>query len=95
MKFMTVMVITLVIVSMSSPRGFNGVVAQSCVPTDLMSCLPAMISGGAPSTECCDKLKVQEPCLCSYIKNPMYSSYVSSQNARKTLTACNIPYPTC
>ncbi|EOA25815.1 hypothetical protein CARUB_v10019183mg [Capsella rubella] len=95
MKFMAVMVITLVIVSMSSPRGFNGVVAQSCVPTDLMPCLPAVTGGNQPAKECCDKLTEQKSCLCGYMKNPLYSVFVSSPFAPKVLETCNIPKPTC
>ncbi|EOA25326.1 hypothetical protein CARUB_v10018643mg [Capsella rubella] len=104
MKFTAVVFIVFVIGAMASPASIRATVVEgseeevvnvTCSATELSSCLPAMTSGAAPSTECCDKLKVQEPCLCTYIRNPMYSTYVSSPNARKTLTACNVPYPAC
>ncbi|XP_010528502.1 PREDICTED: non-specific lipid-transfer protein 2-like [Tarenaya hassleriana] len=67
----------------------------TCVVTELRPCLPAITTGGAPSAECCGKLKEQQPCLCGYIKNPALSQYVSSPNARKVLSACGVPYPSC
>ncbi|CAL9224472.1 unnamed protein product [Arabidopsis halleri] len=95
MKFMTLMVITFLIVVMSSPILIKAEEAQSCVPTDLMPCLPAMTTGGQPAKDCCDKLIEQKSCLCGYIKNPLYNTFVSSPFARKVLEACNIPYPSC
>ncbi|KAL1215216.1 Non-specific lipid-transfer protein 2 [Cardamine amara subsp. amara] len=104
MKFTTVMFITFAIFVMSSPSPIKGratavggfkEVAQSCVITELMPCLPAITAGGPPSEECCDKMNEQKPCLCGYIKNPALSTYVSSPNSLKVLKACKIPIPTC
>ncbi|VYS68576.1 unnamed protein product [Arabidopsis thaliana] len=95
MKFMKLMVITFVIVVMSSPILIKSEVPQSCIPTELMPCLPAMTTGGQPAKDCCDKLIEQKECLCGYINNPLYSLFVSSPVARKVLEVCNIPYPSC
>lgn len=102
MKFATFMLIAFVIISTSSPDltrattlGGFGEVAQACEPTKLLACLPAIQTGGAPSTDCCTGLVAQEPCLCDYIKNPIYKDYVTSPNARKTMEACSVPYPGC
>ncbi|KAJ4902318.1 Bifunctional inhibitor/lipid-transfer protein/seed storage 2S albumin superfamily protein [Raphanus sativus] len=102
MKFMTLMLISLVIIAMSSAYpirantvGSFGEMAQSCVPTKLLPCLPSITTGGDPSTECCNKLVEQKPCLCGYIQNPAYSMYVTSPNARKVLDFCKVPFPSC
>ncbi|XP_010450959.1 PREDICTED: probable non-specific lipid-transfer protein AKCS9 [Camelina sativa] len=104
MKFTAVVFIVFLIGAIIFPNSIRSTVVEgsgeevinvTCSATELSSCLPAMTSGDAPSTQCCTKLKEQESCLCSYIKNPLYSSYVSSPNARKTLEACTVPYPTC
>ncbi|XP_010440916.1 PREDICTED: probable non-specific lipid-transfer protein AKCS9 [Camelina sativa] len=104
MKFPAVVFIVFLIGAIIFPNSIRATVVEgsgeevinvTCSATELSSCLPAMTSGGAPSTDCCTKLKEQEPCLCFYIKNPLYSTYVSSPNARKTLEACKVPYPTC
>ncbi|CAN6802694.1 unnamed protein product [Brassica oleracea var. botrytis] len=102
MKFTTLMLITFVIIAMSSPVPIRatrvesfGEVAQSCVVTELAPCLPAMTLTGDPTTECCDKLVEQKPCLCGYIRNPAYSMYVTSPNARKVLDFCKVPFPSC
>ena len=95
MKFMKLMVITVVIVVMSSPILIKSEVSSSCIPTELMPCLPAMTTGGQPTKDCCDKLIEQKECLCGYINNPLYSTFVSSPVARKVLEVCNIPSPSC
>ncbi|CAN8276010.1 unnamed protein product [Cochlearia groenlandica] len=100
--FTTLMFITFVVIAMSclgpisaTTRGGFGEVAQTCTPTQLMPCLQAITTGGDPTKECCDNLNAQKPCLCGYIKNPDFSMYVSSPNAKKVLKACNIPDPSC
>ncbi|KAL1207020.1 putative non-specific lipid-transfer protein AKCS9 [Cardamine amara subsp. amara] len=103
MKFITFVLIVFVIGAMLSPvpiratvvEGSGGEVDVTCVATELRPCLPALTLGGNPTDECCTKLNEQKPCLCDYIKNPAYSKYVSSPNARKVLAACNVPYPSC
>lgn len=69
--------------------------AVTCNPTQLTPCLPAINSGSAPSSACCQKLKEQKPCFCGYLKNPSLKQYVNSPNARKTVASCGIPFPTC
>ncbi|ESQ47250.1 hypothetical protein EUTSA_v10028232mg [Eutrema salsugineum] len=108
MKFMTILFIALVIGAMSSPLPIRatavggsgrdmglGHMAQQCVATELSPCLPAVTLGGTPTVDCCGKLNEQKPCLCGYIKNPAYSMYITSPNAHKVFTACNVPYPSC
>ncbi|KAF7129124.1 hypothetical protein RHSIM_Rhsim10G0070900 [Rhododendron simsii] len=69
--------------------------AVTCNPSELSPCLPAFTSGQAPSANCCNKLKEQKPCLCGYIKNPNLSKYVNSPYAKKVLSTCGVPVPTC
>ncbi|XP_057809421.1 non-specific lipid-transfer protein 2-like [Salvia miltiorrhiza] len=68
--------------------------AVSCIPTELLPCLAAISSGGAPSAECCSKLKEQQPCFCQYIKNPQYRPYIDTPNAKKVAAACDVTIPT-
>ncbi|CAN8265955.1 unnamed protein product [Cochlearia groenlandica] len=66
-----------------------------CTDIEITGCVPAILIGTKPSQECCDKLKAQEPCFCDFIKNPAFTQYVSSPQARLALAACVISYPTC
>ncbi|KFK33268.1 hypothetical protein AALP_AA6G352500 [Arabis alpina] len=103
-KFTTSVFIALVIVVMSSPvpiratvlgEASGGEMAQQCNPLELFPCYTAVTTGVPPTTDCCAKLNEQKPCLCGYIQNPVFMVYVTSPNARKTLEACNVMYPTC
>ncbi|AED94274.1 putative bifunctional inhibitor/plant lipid transfer protein/seed storage helical [Arabidopsis thaliana] len=103
MKFTGVVFILFVLGTMLSPvpvkarvvKGSGEEVNVTCDATQLSSCVTAVSTGAPPSTDCCGKLKEHETCLCTYIQNPLYSSYVTSPNARKTLAACDVAYPTC
>ncbi|CAM0956546.1 unnamed protein product [Alopecurus aequalis] len=68
---------------------------QQCDAEKLIECGPAIIGGTTPSDSCCSNLKAQEGCFCQYAKDPAYSQYINSPNARKTLTSCGITLPTC
>ncbi|ESQ47248.1 hypothetical protein EUTSA_v10028000mg [Eutrema salsugineum] len=102
MKFTTFVLITFVIVTVSCPFpvkatavGRLGELAPSCVSMELLPCLPAISMGGEPTKDCCDNLKEQKQCLCGYIKNPDYSLFVTSPNARKIIDACKVPVTSC
>ncbi|CAN6890732.1 unnamed protein product [Brassica oleracea var. botrytis] len=97
MKFTGVVCIAFVIVLLSALAPTKAVFEEkvACIPTELMTCIPALQTGSQPSAECCGKLKEQESCLCGYIQNPLFSQYVTSENAHKVLATCGIPYPTC
>uniref|UniRef100_A0A7N0V5B3 Bifunctional inhibitor/plant lipid transfer protein/seed storage helical domain-containing protein n=1 Tax=Kalanchoe fedtschenkoi TaxID=63787 RepID=A0A7N0V5B3_KALFE len=66
-----------------------------CSPLQLVSCLPSFTSSAPPTPQCCSKLKEQEPCLCSYIKNPAFAKYINNPNAKKVLQVCQVPIPKC
>ncbi|XP_047072571.1 non-specific lipid-transfer protein 2P-like [Lolium rigidum] len=68
---------------------------QTCDVGKLIPCGPAIIGGTPPSDSCCSNLKAQEGCFCQYAKDPAYSGYIDSPNARKTLASCGITLPTC
>ncbi|KAJ4901572.1 Bifunctional inhibitor/lipid-transfer protein/seed storage 2S albumin superfamily protein [Raphanus sativus] len=97
MKFTGLVCIAFVIVLVSALAPTKAVLEEKaeCIPTELLSCLPAIQTGSQPTADCCGKLKEQESCLCGYIRNPLFSQYVTSENAHKTLASCGIPYPTC
>ena len=84
--------LALVVVAAASAGGAS---AQLCNAAQLAVCAPAVISGAAPSAPCCANLRAQQPCFCQYARNPVYSSYINSPNARRTLTSCGIAIPNC
>ncbi|KAG8474514.1 hypothetical protein CXB51_031387 [Gossypium anomalum] len=69
--------------------------AVTCNPTELAPCSAALTSPTPPSSTCCSKLKAQQPCLCTYIKNPSLKQYVNNPNAKKVASTCGVPYPKC
>ncbi|XP_011021288.1 PREDICTED: non-specific lipid-transfer protein 2 [Populus euphratica] len=88
--FMIVMVVTTMLLAEAQVSQ-----AETCNPEQLSPCLGAITSSTPPSTTCCSKLKEQKPCLCGYLKDPSLKQYVSSPGARKVVSACGVPYPSC
>jgi len=68
--------------------------AQDCNPDGLSPCTPAITLNLSPSDDCCSNLREQTPCFCEYIRNPSYSQYVNSPDARRVASACNVVVPT-
>ncbi|CAL4934264.1 unnamed protein product [Urochloa decumbens] len=73
----------------------GGASAQQCNAGELAVCAPAIIGGAAPTAGCCSNLRSQEGCFCQYARNPAYSRYINSPNARSTLKSCGIAIPSC
>ncbi|KAJ4962055.1 hypothetical protein NE237_021965 [Protea cynaroides] len=71
------------------------VAAVTCQVSQLSVCASAILQSGAPTTICCAKLKEQEPCLCTYFKDPKFRKYFNSPNAKKVATVCSVPFPHC
>ncbi|CAA0841925.1 Bifunctional inhibitor/lipid-transfer protein/seed storage 2S albumin superfamily protein [Striga hermonthica] len=67
--------------------------AVTCDPMQLSPCLDAITGGGPPSAECCNRVKEQVPCLCDYLKNPIFKPYIPG--AKRILAACKIAAPKC
>lgn len=89
------MALALVVVVAVAVASAGGAAAQQCSPAQLAACAPAIISGSPPTALCCSNLRAQEPCFCQYARNPAYSSYINSPNARRTLASCGIAVPSC
>ncbi|XP_028784392.1 non-specific lipid-transfer protein 2-like [Neltuma alba] len=89
---LVVMVVLTVFVAVELPHMAEAV---TCSPAALSSCMGAISSSAPPSSECCQKLKEQKPCLCGYLKNPSLRQYVNSPGAKKVVSSCGIPFPTC
>lgn len=70
-------------------------VSVVCNPNSLSACASSVLNGSPPSSACCTKLKAQKPCLCQYKKNPNFSGYLNSGNARKMMSACGVSIPQC
>ncbi|KAM7524235.1 hypothetical protein LguiA_014137 [Lonicera macranthoides] len=67
----------------------------TCVFTELEPCFLPLMVDVPPSDECCAKFKEQEPCLCGYIKDPVYAEFIKSPLAPKVEQTCAIPAPQC
>ncbi|TVU32141.1 hypothetical protein EJB05_23860, partial [Eragrostis curvula] len=89
---MLVVAVALVVVAAMSAGTAS---AADCKPEQLAVCLPSIISGAEPTSDCCTNLRAQEGCFCQYAKNPAYNRYITSPNARHALTSCSIAIPNC
>ncbi|KAL3735592.1 hypothetical protein ACJRO7_024677 [Eucalyptus globulus] len=69
--------------------------AVTCSASQLSSCVPAMTSSAPPSALCCSKMREQRPCLCGYIKNSSLREYLTSDDGKRVMRVCGVPYPTC
>ncbi|KZV16856.1 non-specific lipid-transfer protein 2-like [Dorcoceras hygrometricum] len=69
--------------------------AVTCNALELSPCMPAITGSSSPSDACCRKLKEQQPCLCQYMKNPVFRPYVDSPNAKKVSATCGVATPAC
>ncbi|KAG5614403.1 hypothetical protein H5410_014227 [Solanum commersonii] len=70
--------------------------AQTCNVNELITpCIGTFLFSSPPTSACCRKLSVQQPCLCEYIKNPDYAQYLSPCLISRVLTTCTIPIPKC
>ncbi|OWM84645.1 non-specific lipid-transfer protein 2-like [Punica granatum] len=85
--FITVAV--LLLAAAAAPKA----VAVTCDAKELLACLPAFEGSPTPSSECCSKLKEQQPCLCGYLKDPNLKKYWGSPKAKTIADACGVPYP--
>ncbi|CAN7054366.1 non-specific lipid-transfer protein 2 [Brassica rapa] len=62
--------------------------AEQCNPMQLMPCEDAIMKGSTPSNECCTRLKQQQHCICQYMKNPNFKSFLNSPNAKMVASHC-------
>lgn len=70
--------------------------AVDCNINALRSCLPVIKDPSLqPTDDCCTNLKAQQPCLCSYRKDPRYRIYFNSPGTQKLSSACGVPAPIC
>jgi hypothetical protein len=76
------MLVALALVVVVAVASAGGAAAQQCSAAQL-------------TASCCSNLRAQEPCFCQYARNPAYSSYINSPNARRTLASCGIAVPSC
>ncbi|KAE8662390.1 Non-specific lipid-transfer protein 2 [Hibiscus syriacus] len=92
-SFVALCVVALAVVTLSGE--IFSAEAVTCDPMQLNACIPAFSSGATPTATCCGKLKQQQPCFCTYIKNPALKQYVNSPNAKKVASTCGVPFPKC
>ncbi|KAL1216839.1 putative non-specific lipid-transfer protein AKCS9 [Cardamine amara subsp. amara] len=65
---------------------------ESCDPMELSPCYVTIETGSKPSDLCCTRVKQQKHCVCQYMKNPTFKSFLNKPNAKKIATDCHSPY---
>ncbi|VVA95195.1 unnamed protein product [Arabis nemorensis] len=68
---------------------------EPCDPMQLSPCLDTITKGSEPSDLCCAKVHEQQHCVCQYLRNPNFKSFLNSPNAKKIAIDCHCPYPKC
>ncbi|CAA7397674.1 unnamed protein product [Spirodela intermedia] len=66
-----------------------------CHPLHLLPCFGAIFYARPPSSQCCAKLREQQPCFCQYKRDPLLASYANSRNGRRVATTCGVPDARC
>ncbi|GJN15129.1 hypothetical protein PR202_gb02021 [Eleusine coracana subsp. coracana] len=87
----------------SCPDGLGGPAAavrehggrDQCEATQLSPCAGAIIGNAAPTAACCSRMREQQPCMCTYARDPNLQRYVDSPNGKKVMAACKVPVPSC
>ncbi|RCV16682.1 hypothetical protein SEVIR_3G160600v4 [Setaria viridis] len=82
----------LLLCAAAAPRGAE---AATCDATQLTPCAGAIIGNSPPTAACCSKMREQQPCMCTYARDPNLQRYVSSPNGKKAMAACKVPVPSC
>lgn len=67
----------------------------TCDPVQLSWCLQSIVSYLPPTTECCQKLKGQQACLCQEMGDPTFGGYLRLPGAKMVCAACKVTYPKC
>ncbi|KAG2283812.1 hypothetical protein Bca52824_055032 [Brassica carinata] len=98
MKFTTLASIAFVVVLLSSTAPIKSEFQSlstkpPCTTIDITGCVPAIIFGAQLSPECCQNLKVQQPCYCGFINNAGLKPYITSPQGHAALASCGIPFP--
>ncbi|TVT96757.1 hypothetical protein EJB05_36581, partial [Eragrostis curvula] len=62
--------------------------ATTCDAMQLTPCAGAIIGNAAPTAACCSRMKEQQPCLCTYARDPNLQRYVNSPNGKKVMATC-------
>ncbi|WZY79014.1 non-specific lipid-transfer protein 2-like [Brassica napus] len=100
MKFTTLASIAFVVVLLSSTAPIKSEFQSlstkpPCTTIDITECVPAIIFGAQLSPDCCQNLKVQQPCYCGFINNAGLRPYITSPQGHAALASCGIPFPVC
>lgn len=85
--------VVLLLLCAAAPRGADA--ATACDATQLTPCAGAIIGNSPPTAACCSRLKEQQPCLCTYARDPKLQRYVNSPNGKNAMATCKVPMPSC
>ncbi|KAH0853546.1 hypothetical protein HID58_093105, partial [Brassica napus] len=98
LRFTTLASIAFVVVLLSSTAPIKSEFQSlstkpPCTTIDITECVPAIIFGAQLSPDCCQNLKVQQPCYCGFINNAGLRPYITSPQGHAALASCGIPFP--
>ncbi|KAF3444300.1 hypothetical protein FNV43_RR13990 [Rhamnella rubrinervis] len=72
--------------------------AVTCTITELSPCKAYLTSSETPSwsSQCCIKLREQQPCFCGYLKKyAAYKPYLSDPKVKNAESSCEVTIPNC
>ncbi|CAO2825378.1 unnamed protein product [Amaranthus hypochondriacus] len=91
MVIVTCLVAVIVAVLVADVVGQTPTSCPSTPPSDLQqNCIGAYLFRLNPSRQCCDVLKREGGCLCTYASNPDYATFVNSDTSKRIAQKCNI-----
>ncbi|CAI9277904.1 unnamed protein product [Lactuca saligna] len=71
--------------------------AVDCDIMKLLPCYPFIkdptLPAPSPDSDCCNNLRMEEPCLCDFAKNPVFGSYLNNPSVKKVADACSVAIP--
>uniref|UniRef100_A0A0D9VNJ2 Bifunctional inhibitor/plant lipid transfer protein/seed storage helical domain-containing protein n=1 Tax=Leersia perrieri TaxID=77586 RepID=A0A0D9VNJ2_9ORYZ len=85
--------VVVVVVAMAVVMGAGA--AGRCDAGQLTVCAGAIAIGSRPTAACCSGLRAQQGCFCQFAKDPRYGRYINSPNARRAVSSCGLPLPSC
>ncbi|MQM03987.1 hypothetical protein Taro_036783 [Colocasia esculenta] len=69
----------------------SGIAVANCDRQDLSTACKEAKETGNPDANCCAKLKVHEPCLCEYLKDPVVWKFVQTEKGHHLFEVCQVP----
>ncbi|KMZ66947.1 hypothetical protein ZOSMA_280G00030 [Zostera marina] len=75
--------------------GAPSVQSGSCDISHFQACVPAVLHNAVPSRQCCNSLKGQQHCYCSFKGTTTFKKYITPSIEHKFSRVCHIRIPHC